>query len=466
MFDRTTSRNFFAPRPVCVRARTGRRQARKERPVLILWISAFPSVLLRTCFAPLRETLFFFSQNFKHFWLGFVFASHLLIGDVVHAADTSAPASGSKYVRDFVEYWAATRLLLNGDNPYGPQELFELQRSVGWSDSIPLLMWNPPWTLSFILPFGVAGFDIAQFLWLLLNIFIVVFCAKQLWFLYGGLPTAYRRAWLVVLTFAPAYLVLLLGQITPLILLGLVGFLICVRDKHWNWAGAFTILVSIKPHLLYLFWIALALWIIEKRQWQLMIGATVFGLIAAAVPLLFSPSVYTDYVQLHTIATLPTPYDWQTPTIGGVARLLFGGEKIWLQFVPCFIGIFWLLLHWHKSKSQWEWTRQLPILIIASVATAPFAWSFDYIVLLPAIIQAACWLSHRPVVSRKSPVVIVYLIIMTFYVLMFFLSPNDFWRFWLGPAFVIAYLIFHKQMTLDSTPIPYPFTSSDRRATS
>jgi hypothetical protein len=302
-------------------------------------------------------------------------------------------------------------------------------------------MWNPPWTLSFTLPFGFASFDVAQFLWLLLNIFIVVFCAKQLWLLYGGPPRAYRRAWLVVLTFAPAYLVLILGQIGPLILLGLVGFLLCARDKHWKWAGAFTILISIKPHLLYLFWIALVLWIIEKRQWQLMIGAMVSGFIAATIPLLFSPSVYTDYIQLNTTATWPTPYDWQTPTVGGAARLLFGGEKIWLQFVPCFIGVFWLLFHWHKSKNQWEWSAQL---------------------LLPAIIQASSWLSRRPVLSRESPVIIVYVIIMTLYVLVFFLSPNDFWRFWLGPAFVIAYLIFHKQMTIGSTPTPYTLTSSNK----
>jgi hypothetical protein len=215
-----------------------------------------------------------------------------------------------------------------------------------------------------------------------------------------------------------------------------------------------------------LFWIALVLWIIEKRQWQLMIGATVSGFIAATIPLLFSPSVYADYIQLNTTAIWPTPYDWQTPTIGRAARLFFGGEKIWLQFVPCFIGIFWLLCHWHKSKNQWEWTEQLPILIVASLATAPFAWSFDYVVLLPAIIQAATWLSRRPVLSRESPVIIVYVIIMALYMLMFFLSSNDFWRFWLGPAFVIAYLIFHRQMTTDSTPTLYGSTSLDRPATS
>jgi len=205
--------------------------------------------------------------------------------------------------------------------------------------------------------------------------------------------------------------------------------------------------------LLYLVWIALIFWTIEKRQWQLMKGAAVAGFIAATIPLLFSPSVYADYVQLNTIKNLPTPYDWQTPTIGVAARLLFGGEKIWLQFVPCVIGIVWLLFHWRKSKNHWNWIEQLPILIVASLATSAFAWSFDYIVLLPAIIQAASWLSRRPVLFRESPAIIVYLIIMTLYVLLFFLSPNDFWRFWLGPAFAIAYLIFHRQRITDSTTL-------------
>jgi hypothetical protein len=189
-------------------------------------------------------------------------------------------------------------------------------------------------------------------------------------------------------------------------------------------------------------------------------------LIAATIPLWFRPYIYTDYIQLSTIAKLPTPYDWQTPTIGTAIRLFLGSEKIWLQFAPCIIGIFWLLFHWHKSKNHWQWTEQLPGLIVVSLATAPFAWSFDYIVILPAVIQAASWLSRRPALSRESPVIVAYLTIMMLYVLVFFLSPNDFWRFWIGPAFVIAYVIFHKQMTVDSTPTSYPLTTSDRPATS
>src|SRR4030095_6755611 len=116
-----------------------------------------------------------------------IFAVFLLIGDIVHAAIADTATTEPKYVRDFVEYWAASRLLLTGNNPYGTQELFELQQSVGWNDSIPLLMWNPPWTLSFTLLFGLASFDVAQVLWLLLNTFIVLFCAKELSLVFGGL---------------------------------------------------------------------------------------------------------------------------------------------------------------------------------------------------------------------------------------------------------------------------------------
>jgi hypothetical protein len=112
-------------------------------------------------------------------YLVLAFALRFLMGDVVHAATTNTTATDPKYVRDFVEYWAASRLLLTGNNPYGPQELFELQRSVGWKDSIPLLMWNPPWTLSFTVPFGLASFDVAQLLWLLFNTLIILFALKN-----------------------------------------------------------------------------------------------------------------------------------------------------------------------------------------------------------------------------------------------------------------------------------------------
>jgi len=70
--------------------------------------------------------------------------------DFIHvwvASAQTAPTARPAGVRDFVEYWSASRLLLNGGNPYAPDELLQLQRSVGWGSGTALIMWNPPWTL-------------------------------------------------------------------------------------------------------------------------------------------------------------------------------------------------------------------------------------------------------------------------------------------------------------------------------
>jgi len=36
-------------------------------------------------------------------------------------------------INDFIEYWAAAKLLLSGGNPYSAEQLLQLQRTVGWS---------------------------------------------------------------------------------------------------------------------------------------------------------------------------------------------------------------------------------------------------------------------------------------------------------------------------------------------
>ena len=79
----------------------------------------------------------------------------------------NSPESRNVGVRDFAAYWAVTRLLLNFQDPYSPPALFDLQWTVGLREARPLVMWHPPWTLSFTLPFGVVDFSPGQFLWLL-----------------------------------------------------------------------------------------------------------------------------------------------------------------------------------------------------------------------------------------------------------------------------------------------------------
>ena len=53
---------------------------------------------------------------------------------------------------DFIEYWAAGRLNAVGQNPYDASELLRIEKEVGWTDSVAVMMYNPPWALAVAMP--------------------------------------------------------------------------------------------------------------------------------------------------------------------------------------------------------------------------------------------------------------------------------------------------------------------------
>src|SRR5437773_620254 len=65
---------------------------------------------------------------------------------------------------DFAEYWAAGHLEARGENPYDPERIHELEQQLG-RETEAVLMWNPPWTLPLVLPFGVLPARLAHLLW-------------------------------------------------------------------------------------------------------------------------------------------------------------------------------------------------------------------------------------------------------------------------------------------------------------
>ncbi|HEX3149936.1 MAG TPA: glycosyltransferase 87 family protein, partial [Gemmataceae bacterium] len=134
---------------------------------------------------------------------------------------------------DFVEYWAAGSLNANGLNPYDGALLLPLERRAGRDTDEPVMMWNPPWTLSLAMPIGVLMPRVAQLLWLAVSLALVVLCADCLWSVYEGPSSRRWVAWLLALTFMPTLFVLHAGQIGPFILLGITGFLVakCGGDR-------------------------------------------------------------------------------------------------------------------------------------------------------------------------------------------------------------------------------------------
>src|SRR5262245_966528 len=155
-------------------------------------------------------------------------------------------------LNDFVQYWAAGRLNLRGENPYDPARLEELERAAGREADV-LPMYNPPWTLAIVMPFGMLPANLAYLFWMASALAALGYSAATLWRYYDGPTDQLGAAMILTLTFVPTFLALLLAQISPFLLLGIVLFLQSERRGRPALAGAALVLLAIKPHICYLF---------------------------------------------------------------------------------------------------------------------------------------------------------------------------------------------------------------------
>lgn len=291
--------------------------------------------------------------------------------------------SSQDTLRDFVEYWAAARLLWHGENPYDLARVGELERQAGRTEE-PLPMLNPPFVIPLFLPYGLPPPRIAHILWLLTHLAVLLFVADALYGHYGG-PAEYRLVAIGAgLLFGPSISSLLIGQISPWLLLGAWAFLALIRQRRDLLAGMVTILLAIKPHLCYLFWIAVLLWTVRTGRWRVIAGGILAGLLLTGVALLFNPNVITHY--LESLKTPPQQYE--SPVLGTLLRQWQGGAKgilaapfAW-QYVPMLFGLGWLAGAWPRLQSQ-SWDDTLPQLLLMSLVTAPYgAWLFDLVLLV------------------------------------------------------------------------------------
>jgi len=337
---------------------------------------------------------------------------------------------------DYVEYWAAGRLNLSGANPYAADQLLPLERAAGRKTEV-LLMWNPPWTLALAMPLALFSYPISRLMWLILSIVMILMATNWTWTLLGGTT---QKRWLpavIAFSFFPTIIVLRMGQIGPVLLLGVVGFLHFEHKKQYWLAGAFAALLAIKPHLLYLVCISILVWSIGRRRWGILGGGAIVLLSATLTAMMFNPHVITQYLSA-TMAD--SPLVWMTPTFGSLLRLLFGFERKWLVFIPMVAGIFWLGLVGLRHRADWLWADRIPLLLLVSVVTAPFGWSFDQVVLIPVLLQAMIRVFATSCARLVSGAIISYLAIN---IVAFAIHArfNDFWQLWLTPVLLIWYLL-------------------------
>ncbi len=296
--------------------------------------------------------------------------------------------------QDFIEYWSAFNLAQRQQGAYDPQAMLLVQNSIR-PTNLPLMMWNPPWLLSFYAPVLRLPFHQSARAFLFLHLAFLggaFFLGLRTISSLTGKSNSTSRTGLIVL-FALSCPVfwhaVYLGQIGPCLALASALFFYGL-EKESNWFSALgLVLFTLKPHLFHLILIAVLFLMLRKRNWRIPLYTT--GLLVAWLLLteLFFPGLLLTWLdlQIHpqTISGVTVPLQWLTPTIVGVLRSSFP-ESLWPWLVvPAVeIGLVALIVF---SKVRLDSTFLLALLPVALI-TAPFAWGFDYLACLPAYLVA------------------------------------------------------------------------------
>jgi hypothetical protein len=338
---------------------------------------------------------------------------------------------------DFVQYWVAGRLGWAGESFYDTQRMLAMQQEVGWSEPRPLMMYAPPYMWPLIAPWSALAYAPARFIWFALNGALLWIGVDLLWRLYDGRSRQRWLGWLLLATFLPTMLVMRIGQITPLIFFGTVLFIVSAERGARFTAGASVLLIALKPQLFYLFWPALLFWIVQEKQWRVAASAAAVGGLSLGVTMALNPTILHQFLQF---SAAEPPAQYAPPTLGMVLRFAFGLELFWLQFIPVLAGMLWFSFYWRRKGRNWRWKEETPLIILVSLATAPYGWTYDQILLLIPITQAAVLLladGRRPFVWLFSG---LYGAALAPPWVLNAGRTHDFYYFWFAPVLLLLYV--------------------------
>ena len=211
----------------------------------------------------------------------------LVLGLVYVAAEMSALA---RPAQDMAAYWTAAHLIRQ--NPYSLPLVrhMELAMHARIPAGSALIMRNPPWALPLVLPLRWMSFPAAYAFWTILSAATIGACGRRLWRMYSS--KASLQPAFICLLFGPSLLLLNLGQTTAFVLLGVTVFWYAVQRRRDWLAGLALLLVAIKPQIVLLFVLVLALWIVRTKRWTILIAGALSVGASCLLALWLNPNVF------------------------------------------------------------------------------------------------------------------------------------------------------------------------------
>ncbi|MBV9883686.1 MAG: DUF2029 domain-containing protein [Sphingomonadaceae bacterium] len=279
---------------------------------------------------------------------------------------------GDPYQMDFVAYWAAAQLALDG-NPAGAYAL-DVHRAVELSaiqlrGALPFSY--PPCFLLLLAPFGLLAYPVAAFDWVLLS-FAAYGAALRRW--------APAMPWLA-LSFPPLLVNVVTGQAGLLVASLFIGAM-ALLPKRPLLAGLLLGLLVVKPQL----GLVVPLVLIAGREWRAIAGAAAAasGLVLLSL-LVFGWSPWSAWLgNAGLIAAIASEglAGWhRMASVYGALRLVgVPSLPAWLVHVVVALAA--------AAAAGWAWYRKAPLearagaLAAATALASPYLFVYDTLLLV------------------------------------------------------------------------------------
>lgn len=353
---------------------------------------------------------------------------------------------------DFQAYWGASYLLSQSENFADADKLLQVQRQfTEWTEESAQMTWNPPWLLAWLLPYALLEFNRASWFWFLTNITLLFASTWFMWRVFAQKQTTNTRlgiGLLVTFLFMPTLTLLLVGQITTLILLGLTLFLYFDQRNRGFLAGVSLSLVTIKPHLLYITLPLLLLHLLWTRQWKALAGFAFLPAVGTLVAVWLRPTFPMEYAETMGGSSL---LQLTVPTLGYFLSTVTGWRELRLMGL---VILPLVLLFWHRQRQKETfnlvtWTIGT---LLLSIITAPFGWSFDMVLLLLPVQYGVVALVERRV--RGTTAVVIPLLFVICNLVMLYQRTLEVWDdkfFWFPIAIgALSVMLFWSASETDS----------------
>lgn len=369
------------------------------------------------------------------FFLIPLFLTPLLFGRLIARSPAVFPEFGEN---DFLEYWAAGELYRSGSDLYDPASILRLEQRVGWKEPLPLMMWNPPWTLTLLSPLLGADFELAGARFLGLNFLLLTLSAILV---LDAIETP-RRFWplaaLAGICSIPVYFALLLGQLSVVLTFATAGVFWSVQKERLALCGAFLLLSTLKPHVIFLLLVLVVVALGIRRLLVAGSCAAAFFGATLLVETWQSPNALRYWLNRGAHRGDPLLVDvlqWRTTAVTTQVRdlmnALTGDFPSWPLIAVPAAAVTVLCGLIFRARGNFDWQVWAARVIPLSCFSSPFSWLFDASVTVVTQTAIAGWaFSGGARRSERFAAIASVLLLNLVLLVHLVLWPSSYDRYW------------------------------------